>query len=113
MPYEDKDERKENLAMVSVRAGVDTQAGVEYRHEFVYLDLEGNDLSKISKKEMIPEFVTAPLKKGDKVGEVKYYLDEKEIGNVDIIICQDLEKAEFGDYFKRGIRKWLLGTAKL
>ena len=108
-----KDERKENLAMVPVRAGVDPQVGVEYRNEFVYLDLEGNDLSKISKKEMIPEFVTAPLKKGDKVGEVKYYLNEKEIGIVDIIICQDLEEAGFGDYFKRGIRKWLLGTAKL
>ena len=108
-----EDERKENLAMVPVRAGVDTQAGVEYRNGFVYLDLEGNDLSKISKKEMVPEFVTAPLKKGDKVGEVKYYLNEKEIGTVDIVICQDLEEAGFGDYFKRGIRKWLLGTAKL
>lgn len=108
-----EDERKENLAMVPVRAGVDAQAEVEYKNGFVYLDLEGNDLSKITKKEMIPEFVTAPLNKGDKVGEVKYYLNEKEIGTVDIVISRDLEEAGFGDYFKRGIRKWLLGTAKL
>ena len=108
-----EDERKENLAMVPVRAGVDAQVGIEYKNGFVYLDLEGNDLSKITKKEMIPEFVTAPLKKGDKVGEVKYYLNEKEIGSVDIVISRDLEEAGFGDYFKRGIRKWLLGTAKL
>jgi len=108
-----EDERKENLEMVPVRAGVDMQAGVEYRTGFVYLDLEGNDLSKISKKEIVPEYVTAPLKKGDKVGEVKYYLNEKEIGAVDIVVCQDLEKAGFGDYFKRGFGKWLLGTTKL
>ena len=85
----------------------------EYKNGFVYLDLEGNDLSKISKKEFVPEFVTAPLKKGDKVGEVKYYLNEKEIGTVDIVVCQDLEEAGLGDYFKRGVRKWLLGTEKL
>lgn len=108
-----EDERKENLAVVPVKAGVDTQAGVEYKNGFVYLDLEGNDLSKISKKEIVPEFVTAPLKKGDKVGEVKYYLNEKEIGTVDIVVCQDLEEAGLGDYFKRGVRKWLLGTEKL
>ena len=108
-----EDEKKEKLAVVPVRSGVDTQAEVEYRTGFVYLDLEGNDLSKISKKESVPEFVTAPLKKGDKVGEVKYYLNEKEIGTIDIVVCQDLKKAGFGDYFKQGFSKWLLGMVKL
>lgn len=108
-----EDERKENLALVPVKAGVEHQAGVEYKTGFVYLDLEGNDLSKVSKKEILPEFVTAPLKKGDTVGTVQYYLGEKQIGTVDIVLCQDLEKADFGDYFKRGIGKWLLGKEKL
>ena len=109
--YEDM--KKEKLAIVPVRAGVDTEVEVGYKDEFVYLDMEGNDLSKITKKENIPEFVTAPLKKGDAVGEVNYYLNEKQIGKVDIVICQDLEEAGFGDYFKRGFSKWLLGTEKL
>ena len=109
--YEDK--KVENLALVPVKAGVENQVGVEYKSGFVYLDLEGNDLSKVSKEEILPEFVTAPLKKGDTVGTVHYYLGEKQIGTVDIVLCQDLEKAGFGDYFKRGIGKWLLGKAKV
>ena len=108
-----EDEKKEKLSWVPVKAGVDTQVEVEYKNGFVYLDLEGNDLSKVSKEERVPEFVTAPLKKGDKVGEVYYYLGEQQIGTVELVVCQDLEKAGFGDYFKRGIGKWLLGKTKL
>lgn len=104
-----EDEKKENLAKVSVQGGVDQEAMIEYKEHFVYLDMEGNDLSQISKKEEIPEVVTAPLKKGDKVGSVNYYLGEKQIGQVELVVCQDLEKAGFGDYFKRSIGKWLLG----
>lgn len=108
-----EDVKRENLAIVPVRAGVDTYVEVEYKEGFVYLDMEGNDLSKITKNEIIPEFVTAPLAKGDKVGTVNYFLGEKLIGSVDIVICHNLEKAGFGDYFKRGFGKWLLGTVKL
>lgn len=108
-----EDEKKEELAMVSVRGGVDSETMVGYKNEFVYLDLEGNDLSKISKEEVIPEYVEAPLKKGDKVGAVTYYLGEKQIGQVDLVVCQDLEEAKFTDYFKRGFGKWLLGTQEL
>ena len=108
-----EDERKVNLAKVPVRGGVDLETIVEYKDGFVYLDLEGNDLSQISKKELVPEFVEAPLKKGDKVGEVNYYLGEKQIGQVELIVCQDLQEAGFKDYFRRGFGKWLLGTDKL
>ena len=108
-----EDERKVNLAKVPVRGGVDLETMVEYKDGFVYLNLEGNDLSQISKKELIPEFVEAPLKKGDKVGEVNYYLGEKQIGQVELIVCQDLQEAGFKDYFRRGFGKWLLGTDKL
>ncbi len=104
-----EDEKREDIAVVPVHGGVDMETMVEYKNAFVYLDLEGNDVSQISKEELVPEFVEAPLKKGDKVGTVNYYLGEKQIGQVELIVCQDLEKAGFGDYFKRGFRKWLLG----
>ena len=108
-----EDERKENLASVPVRGGVDVETMIAYKEGFVYLDLEGNDVSWITKEELIPEFVEAPLKKGDKVGAVNYYLGEKQIGQVDLIVCQNLEEAGFGDYFKRSFGKWLLGMDKL
>ena len=36
-----------------------------------------------------------------------------ETGQVDLIVCQNLEEAGFGDYFKRSFGKWLLGMDKL
>ena len=108
-----EDEKIENLARIPVRGGVDLETVIEYKEGFVYLDMEGNDLSRISKKEEIPEFVEAPMKKGEQVGWVNYYLGEKQIGQVELILCQDLEKAGFRDYFKRGIGKWLLGNTEL
>lgn len=108
-----EDAKKENLATVPVRGGVDLQTMVEYKNGFVYLDLEGNDLSRIRKEEQIPEFVEAPLKKGEKVGEVKYYLGDKQIGTVELVVCKELPKAGFMDYFKRGFGKWLLGSENL
>lgn len=108
-----EDEKIENLARIPVRGGVYLETVIEYKEGFVYLDMEGNDLSRISKKEEIPEFVEAPMKKGEQVGWVNYYLGEKQIGQVELILCQDLEKAGFRDYFKRGIGKWLLGNTEL
>ena len=104
-----EDEKIDNLTIVPVHGGVDMETMIGYKNGFVYLDLEGNDLSKVSKQEIVPEFVEAPLKKGDKVGSVNYYLGEQQIGQVELIVCKDLEKARLGDCFKRGFGKWLLG----
>lgn len=108
-----EDKKRENIGPIPVKGGVNTETRLEYKNDFIYLDLNGNDVTKITKKEVLPESVEAPLKKGDKVGEVHYYLGEDEIGSVELIVSQDLEKAEFGDYFKRGFVKWLLGTQGL
>ena len=108
-----EDEKKENIGPIPVRGGVGLETAIEYKEGFVYLDLEGNDVSKVSKKEILPEYVEAPLQKGDKVGMVNYYLHEKQIGQVEIIVSNDLQEAKFADYFKRGFGKWLLGRLNL
>ena len=108
-----EDEKVEILAKIPVRGGVDMETMIEYKNKFVYLDMEGNDLSKITKTEEIPEFVEAPLEQGDQVGSVNYFLNEKQIGQVDLVVCQELKKAGFSDYFKRGFGKWLLGITKM
>ena len=108
-----EDEKLENIGPVPVRGGIRRETMLEYKDGFVYLDLEGNDLSKITKKEVLPEYVEAPLEEGAKVGSVNYYLGEKQIGQVELVVCEKLEKAGFSDYFKRGFGKWLLGMGEL
>ena len=38
------------------------------------------------------------MKKGDVLGRLTYFLDGKEIGSVDILATEDVEKAGFPDY---------------
>ena len=105
-----EDERTENVGSVEVKRGIDKKAELEYKEKFIHLDVEGNDVGQITKKEEVPKSVEAPLHKGDKVGVVRYYLGEKEIGQVDIVVKKDLPAAGWIDYFKEGMGKWLLGA---
>lgn len=108
-----EDTQKENLTPVVVKGGVLPKVSLRYEESFQYLDLEGNDLSKIRKEEQIPEWVGAPIKQGEMIGEVTYYLDEKEIGKVKIIACEEVEKAGFVHLFGSTWEKWLLGKEKI
>ncbi|MCI5584132.1 MAG: D-alanyl-D-alanine carboxypeptidase [Lachnospiraceae bacterium] len=109
--YEDKQEAA--FVPLPVEGGVKDKLSVSCQQPFTYLDLEGNDLSKITKEERLPERVKAPVKKGDKVGEVVYFLQEKKIGSVAIVAEEEVEEAKLGDTFRRAFGKWLLGTVKI
>jgi D-alanyl-D-alanine carboxypeptidase (penicillin-binding protein 5/6) len=106
-----EDDWQGEFAPIQVRGAVDSQVSVAYESQFRYLDLEGNDLSGVTKEDSLPQSVDAPVKKGDKVGETVYYLGEKKLGSVDIVATEDVEKAGFRDYFRWSLGKWLLGTA--
>ncbi len=105
--YEDKQEAA--FAPVPVEGGVTDQLSVSYERPFTYLDLEGNDLSTIKKEERLPEKVKAPVEKGEKVGEVVYFLQEKKIGSVPIVADEGVEEATIKDTYRRAFGKWLLG----
>ena len=48
----------------------------------------------------MPEETEAPVKKGEKAGEAVYLLNGKEIGKVDILFSETVEKSDFSDYFR-------------
>ena len=108
-----EDTQQGEFVPMTVKKGVQTEVSVGYERKFKYLDLEGNDLSKIRKEENLPEFVEAPLQKGDKVGEVTYFLGDKNIGSINIVAKESIEEAVFFDYFQRAWGKWLLGMEKI
>ena len=80
---------------------------------FTWLDTEGNDLSKIRKEERLPESVVAPVARGDKIGEVVYFLEEQKIGEVAVVASEDVPLATLRDTFQRAFGKWLLGNGKI
>ena len=96
-----KDEDLQPLSDLSVEGGVAESAACEYDGSFTWLDTTGADLSTITKEYKIAPSIWAPVKKGERVGVVSYCLDGKEIGTVDILISEDVEKAGFFDYVKK------------
>lgn len=100
--YRETDPQK--LKNLKVDGGVEEKVEIVYKDTFSYLDVTGADLSKVTKEINIKNSIEAPVKKGDRVGEVKYLLDGKEIGKISIIAKKSVEKAGFFDYLYKVFR---------
>lgn len=94
--YEDANEDK--LPVVPVKGGVQEGAALVYKEPFHYLDIEGNNLSEIEKSIVLPEFIQAPVKRGDAIGEAVYKLNGQRIGSVSILSDVTIEEAKYWDY---------------
>lgn len=95
------DEQKEKLPDVPVEGGVLDKIPCAFEREFRYLDTEGASFENIQKKVKIKKSLKAPVKKGDEVGTVSYYLENKEIGSVKIVCTKGTDRAEYSDCVKK------------
>jgi len=103
------DDNTDILPEIPINGGVKDYVFAEYSSKFSYLDLEGNDLSGVTKELVFDDNgINAPIKKGDKVGVVKYYLNGVEIGEVDIVSKDSIKKAGFFDYIKKTLENFAL-----
>lgn len=96
-----RDEDVPVLEPIQVMNGVEETVEAEYREEFSFLGLHGEDFSKIEKEITLEENLEAPVRTGDVLGYLIYKLDGEELGRVAIIAAGDVEKAGFFDYWKR------------
>lgn len=95
------DENKEPLPQMRVEGGVEESVSLHYAEEFRYLDVTGRDLSAVEKELKLPESVKAPVTEGKTVGQAVYRIGGEEIGRVAVLYDASVEKAGFGDYFKK------------
>ncbi len=91
-----------------VAEGVQDCVSLSYAGAFRYLDVSGENLDEVEKQTHLQAVVEAPVKKGDKAGEVVYSLHGKVLGQVDILFAEDVAKAVYRDYLKRVWGKFLL-----
>ncbi|MED9903690.1 MAG: D-alanyl-D-alanine carboxypeptidase family protein [Lachnospiraceae bacterium] len=102
------DENKDILSPLPVEGGVEEWVLLSYAGEFKYLDLGGNDLSKVEKSFEMPEMVEAPVEKGAVAGEAVYRLNGNEIGRVQIVYEEGVERALYKDYLLKIFDSFLL-----
>ena len=103
-----KDEEPPEAGEIKVTGGKKRNILCTYREPFSYLDTEGVDFSQIERKQIKEETLAAPVKQGEKAGELQYFLNGKQIGSVDILTTQEVQRAGFVDYFQEGVDAFLL-----
>ena len=59
----------------------------------------------------LPEYVQAPVRAGDKVGEMILYKDNVEFARVPVVAAETAERANFADRFKAILRGWRFGKS--
>jgi len=69
--------------------------------------VQKGDESKVEKEILLPPSITAPVLRGDKIGEVIARIDGKEIGRVDIISKESVEKASVLNILEKMFNKMM------
>lgn len=105
------DENKDVLPPYDVEGGISDTVQLVYEKEFRYLDVTGKRLENVEKSIHIEEHLQAPLSEGQIVGMAVYTLDGREIGSVDILCAEDVEKAKYPDYLFKAFQHFLLGES--
>ena len=80
---------------IEIKRGEKKEVHVAQSFPFSYVDVTGADLSGIERKVEIEKNLRAPVEKGQKVGEAKYYINGKEIGSVDIVTIEEIKEIRY------------------
>ena len=90
---------------VKIEKGVISETNAVAEKDCGTLIAKGNDFNIEQNIEM-PDVIGAPVKKGDIVGKVIYKLNEKNIGECNIIVTQDIDKIGFFNMERYILNKW-------
>jgi D-alanyl-D-alanine carboxypeptidase (penicillin-binding protein 5/6) len=96
----------EELNDLSIKGGTTEKIGIE-AEEFSCVTEKGK-ASNIERKIILPESISAPVKKGDKVGEIVFSCKGQEIGRTRIVASEDAKRIDYFELLCRMVAKFLL-----
>ena len=102
------DETCDDLPKVPVKNGVMEEVGLKCEYPFRYLDVEGRDLTQITKEVRIQEESRAPIENGQIAGEVVYSLNGEWIGSVPVLYEEAVPGANYFHSLKKLMSAYLL-----
>lgn len=96
------------LGKIKIKSGKYEETNLKLKEDAVDLVniLEENKYTyKIEKDK-----VSAPIKRGDKVGTLNIYVNDLKIKDYDLTVDMNIDKANYFDYLKRNIKYFLKGS---
>ena len=94
------------LSPLRLKGSVTAELGISHG-DFSAL-LPQTDIKSVTYETELPDFVSAPVKKGDVIGRIEFFSNGKPIGQTDIIANADAPKIRFGDMFKKLLSGFLM-----
>lgn len=86
---------------VSIGKGVESSVSASPSGDFHFLAVHGENIAAIRKKVVIEKNLEAPVKKGQTLGVVNYYIGDKKIGSVPILAKNGVPEADYLFYLKQ------------
>ncbi|HPZ06124.1 MAG TPA: D-alanyl-D-alanine carboxypeptidase, partial [Clostridiales bacterium] len=93
------------IQQVEVRKGLQPVTNAVYRED-VKLLLRKGEKGKIERTVNLATDIKAPVKSGQKIGEVVYILSGREVGKADIVASSDVQRATFLRIMLRLMQEW-------
>ena len=87
------------LSGIKVRCG--ELPTMSAKHSDFALTVKKTDAKYIEPRISLPDSISAPVSKGDKIGSVEFYLNGAKIGEIDIISNIGISRLTVGDLFAR------------
>lgn len=81
------------------------ESALNARHDAFLMTMKKTDLKYVESKISLPDVISAPIKSGDKIGEVEFYLNSQKIGSVDILSENEIQRITVGDLFTRILKR--------
>lgn len=91
---------------VKVKRGIKDEVRAGYDSQSLLENVSNKD--KIEKEIVLYDSITAPVKKGEKLGTIKYKIDGKAIYEKDVIALEDVSEIGYWDYFKKAFENFAL-----
>ncbi len=103
-------DNNDDLEIIPIEVDWGVKEELIYRvdDEFTYLCMRDTDPDSITKEVRLLEEVQAPINENDSVGEILYYANNKEIGSVNVVAAETIEKATFLDCLNNAFYKFIL-----
>lgn len=102
------DENPGKLPDLKVIKGIKEKTTLTFGKTFRCLSTDGTTFDKIKKKLILPNEVKAPVKKGQKAGELVYYQENRELGRIPVIYAENVKKTGYLDRLKQTAKEFCL-----
>ncbi len=97
--------KDEPVQQVTVKKGIQPITNAVFKDD-VKLLLKKGEMGKIERVTALQENLTAPVKSGQKIGEVKYIISGKEVGKADLVASSDVQRATFLRIIYKLMQEW-------